>query len=68
MISESYHCKEPVDIEYKRFNKKDYIANLSKNKIGTNGSYKYIFGVITFSPHELPKNAGCPHELPTRPK
>jgi hypothetical protein len=36
------------------------------------------FGVITFSPHELPKNARCPHELlknarclhelPTRPK
>jgi hypothetical protein len=25
-------------------------------------------GVITFFPHELPKNAQCPHELPTRPK
>jgi hypothetical protein len=39
---------------------------------------KKDFGVITFSPHELPKNARCPHELlknarclhelPTRPK
>jgi hypothetical protein len=27
-----------------------------------------FLGVITFSPHELPKNARCPHELPTRPK
>jgi hypothetical protein len=25
-------------------------------------------GVITFFPHELPKNAQCPHELPTQPK
>jgi hypothetical protein len=25
-------------------------------------------GVITFFPHELSKNAQCPHELPTRPK
>jgi hypothetical protein len=25
-------------------------------------------GVITFSPHELSKNARCSHELPTRPK
>jgi hypothetical protein len=25
-------------------------------------------GVITFFPYELPKNAQCPHELPTRPK
>jgi hypothetical protein len=27
-----------------------------------------IFGVITFSPNELPKNARYPHELPTRLK
>jgi hypothetical protein len=27
-----------------------------------------LLGVITFFPHELPKNAQCPHELPTRPK
>jgi hypothetical protein len=29
----------------------------------------YLFlGVIIFFPHELPKNAQCPHELPTWPK
>lgn len=27
-----------------------------------------LLWVITFSPHELLKNARCPHELPTRPK
>jgi hypothetical protein len=32
-----------------------------KNETEKNDQILIAFGVITFSPHELPKNARCPH-------
>jgi hypothetical protein len=49
--------------------KKQSEPSIWEEGVSINVLFKYILlGVITFSPHELPKNARCPHELPTRPK